>query len=251
MTQDFAAESLAAEKYFDSNSFLASPLLSTLNFQTPIQPQNSYKLSPEVMQKPQGSSTCCMHPSSDRSGGGIISTFQFDPSLESQQTMVREGHFIIDIHVSAPLLVSIRVYQCFEEANAYGLNPFSFQVTQDFATESLGAKRYSNIDSLLASPPQSTLNIQTKIQTPNSCTLSPEVMQKLQGSSSTYNMHASSDGSDGGSANAFHLVQSCESQQTNLEVREGLFIIDIPVSMPLLVSIKVYQCFEEANALMV
>lgn len=125
-------------------------------------------------------------------------------------------------------------------------------MTQDFAVESqLAAIKHSYTNSSLASPPLSSLNFQIPVQTPNSYKLALEEMQKLLASSSTCSMCPSSNSSGRGIVNAFHLGQSYESQQKNLEVREGNFIIDNHVSMLLLVSIEVYQYFEVANALMV
>ncbi|KAK4747846.1 hypothetical protein SAY87_014432 [Trapa incisa] len=183
VTQDFAVESespLAANQYFSANLFLVSPAQSSLNSQTPIQTPNSDILSPEKMPMLlRLSSTYSMHPSSYCPGGGHANAFHLGQTYESQQQ--------------------------------------DLEVTGDFASESQLASHYSYINSSWTSPPQSTFNFQTPIQTSYSSIQLPKEMQKLPGSLSRCSMHPSSDSSGGGSANASHLGLTYESWQNNLE----------------------------------
>lgn len=106
--------------------------------------------------------------------------------------------------------------------------PFLLQVTGDLANELLAATQSSDIDSLLdsffASPLPPTSNSQALMPPSNSYLPFPEEMQMLPNLSSVRNMHASSDSSEGGNPTAFRFGESHESQQTNLQVRDGHFV---------------------------
>lgn len=106
---------------------------------------------------------------------------------------------------------------------------FVLQVTQDFATEAPVATQSSGINSLLDSffvpPPQSILNSQTPILPPKHYLWSPEEMRMLGELSSICNVHPSSVSSEGGNPSVFHVDKSIESEQTNLEVRDGHYLV--------------------------